>query len=420
MSRIHLVNPDNHANPVSMRMPLLDAAFYLLDSARSPQDFAFIFHLRDPPDVDALEAGARSAMNRFPKSAACVDGQKWIRREDAQLKINCTATIESFVSEAFDLRHQPPVKQALIGARLVTRFHHGAGDGLSAALWLGHQLNVAYGLEAIERQRAPFGNLDLRRASTSVRRSQFAFDKASDPLWTSRSQRSGSRRWITISFPACDLQKACRRVGGFTYNDLLATCTLEVLSQWNNCRGGPPWPLLAAKSHRIGLWVPINVRREASTGFGNGTSRIRLYPRYNTGASLVEKCCEVRRQVSWTARHGEWVVPEISWLTRLPWSITRPLLRGYLKLPSVDMATGVFSHASSWIGNAGEAFKHVEKIECVGLLHPRQNLAINAATHGGQTCLTLTYDRRQWDVDDVRQLAEMYEQQIAVAQQELL
>ncbi|HEY6661227.1 MAG TPA: hypothetical protein VI031_08795, partial [Pyrinomonadaceae bacterium] len=171
---------------------------------------------------------------------------------------------------------------------------------------------------------------------------------------------------------------------------------------------------------KLSLWVPMNIRRESMTGFGNGTSRIRLYARYDTGTSLIEKCREVRRQLSWTSKHGEWVVPDISWLTRLPRSITRPLLRGYLNLPSVDMATGVFSHASSWMANAGEAFKHVEKIECVGLLHPRQSLAINAATHCGQTWLTFTYDRQLFTVDDVRQLTEMYEQQIALAQRELL
>jgi hypothetical protein len=134
----------------------------------------------------------------------------------------------------------------------------------------------------------------------------------------------------------------------------------------------------------------------------------------------VEKCREVRRQVSWTSKHGEWVVPDISWLTRLPRSVTAPLLRRYLNLPSIDMATGVFSHAGSWIANAGEAFKHVEKIECVGLLHPRQSLAINAATHRGQTWLTFTYDRELLSGDNIRQLAGMYEQQIALAQQELL
>jgi len=166
--------------------------------------------------------------------------------------------------------------------------------------------------------------------------------------------------------------------------------------------------------------MPMNIRREAKAGFGNGTSRIRLYARYESNASIVEKCREVRRQVSWTSKHGEWVVPELSWFTRVPRPLLGPLLRCYLNLAFVDMSTCVFSHAGSWIANAGEAFKHVDEIECIGLLHPRQHLAVNAATHHGQTWLTFTYDPKLLSAEDVQQLAEMYQQQIALARDELL
>jgi len=203
------------------------------------------------------------------------------------------------------------------------------------------------------------------------------------------------------------LQKACRRAGGFTYHDLLATCTLEVFKHWNN-------------RPKIGLWVPMNVRRESREGFGNGTSRIRVYANYDHDMSLVEKCRAVRRQVTWTTKNGEWVVPEVPWLIRLPDSIAGPMLRGYLQLPKIDMATGVFTHAGSWLANAGEAFKHVERIECVGLLHTRQNVAINAATHTGHTWLTFTYDPALLTADEVKQLTRLYSEQIAQARQELL
>ena len=410
---------------VAMRMPLLDVAFQLMDSVRSPQDFSLILHFRDQPNLDELYAGARSAMNRFPISASCISGRSWVWRENKYFKLEMVSTgsdcesraaIERFVDEVFNVHHQPPVRQTLIlngptAATLVTRFHHSAADGLSAALWLGHQLNVAYGVEAAETERAPFVDLRLRRLATSVRRSEFAFDGASARLWTSNSERSGKRRWLTIAFPASELQRACRRVGGFTYNDLLATCTLEVLCQWNSTHDG---------NRQIGLWMPMNIRREASVGFGNGTSRIRLYARYKEDASLVEKCREVRRQVSWSTEHGEWVVPDMPWFMRVPRAITRPLLRRYLNLSSVDMCTGVFSHAGSWIANAGEAFKHVDSIECVGLLHARQSVAVNAATHHGQTWLSLTYDPQLMSAEEVRELGDTYQQQIALARDELL
>ncbi|HEX3251989.1 MAG TPA: hypothetical protein VHS05_21310, partial [Pyrinomonadaceae bacterium] len=190
------------------------------------------------------------------------------------------------------------------------------------------------------------------------------------------------------------------------YHDLLAACALEVITEWNN------------KKSKIGLWVPMNVRREARVGFGNGTSRIRVYANYDGKLSLTEKCRAVREQVAWTTKHGEWVVPEIPSLMRLPDSIAAPLLRGYLKLPQIDMATAVFTHVGSLLANA-EGFKHVERIECVGLLHARQRLAINAATHLGHTYLTLTYDPALLTAADVERLAQLFSEQIHVARREL-
>jgi hypothetical protein len=72
----------------------------------------------------------------------------------------------------------------------------------------------------------------------------------------------------------------------------------------------------------------------------------------------------------------------------------------------------VFSHADRWAAGAREAFEEVERIECVGLLHTRQSIAINAVTHRGQTWMTFTYDTGLLRAADVEQLAGMYRQQI--------
>lgn len=376
------------------RPELLDFAFKLLDSAVSPQDFTLILHFDEPPDVHALQAGAKSACEVY----------------GARAKRETPIDLEGFVNKSFDLHLGYPIKQTLMGATLATRFHHAAADGLSAALWLGHQLSVVYGLTPPART----AELSLRRAKTSVRRSQFAYDGACDPLWTvATSTRTGTRRWITFSFSSTDLKQACRRIGGFTYSDLLATSALEVFAQWNqrHSQNGSP---------RVGLWLPMNIRSRSFEGFGNGTSRIRLYRRYAATGSLVEKAREVRKQVSWTTEHGEWAVPEMPLFTRLPRWIARPVLRRYLNRSSIDMATGVFSHADRWAGDAREPFKHVDRIECIGLLHPRQSLAINAATHQGQTWMTFTYDAGLLRAADADELVEMYKHQIALAQEELL
>jgi hypothetical protein len=414
--------------PDGNRLAALDYAFALLDGAESPQDFTLILHLREPPSLDDLRAGARSAMNRFPISGCTMDKRQWAKAaKEFSLNAKGKSQIQSFVNERFDLRVQPPVKQMLatddtdytdytelgsVEACLVTRFHHAAADGLSAALWLGHQLSVAYGLIEAETTRAAGSEVRLRRSKTSVRRSAFAFNGACDPLWTTNYIPSGARSWLTLNFPATDLQRGCRRARGFTYNDLLATCALEMFSRWNQQHD-------ARQRQKIGLWLPMNVRAQSTTGFGNGTSRIRLYARFPAGASLVEKAREVRKQVSWSTANGEWVVPDLPLFTRLPRPLLAPLLKGYLKQPTVDMATGIFSHADRWAGDATEAFKYVARIECIGPLHPRQHLAINGATHQGQTWLTFTYDPALLSAADVRELASLYERQIALARKEL-
>jgi hypothetical protein len=224
--------------------------------------------------------------------------------------------------------------------------------------------------------------------------------------------RSGLRSWKTITIDATPLRQMVRKAGGFTYSDLLTTCALDVFTQWNNLHESDG-------SQKISLWLPINVRRRASEGFGNGTSRIRVYATYSKEATLVEKCREVRRQVEWCTAHGEWVVPEIKSLVRLPRLLTGPLLRRTLTRRSLDMATGVFSHSDRWNFAAGGVFDSVEFIECVGLLHPFHSVAINGATHRGKTCLTFTYDNGLLTSSDVVQLTTLYLQHIDLALEQL-
>ena len=418
---------NSQASP-GARLSTLDLVCSVMDSRRSRLDFTVLCHLTGTPGLEALRTGARSARNRYPTTGSYIDKDRWVRFDElidgvkvvsATKGVGVTShyrAIEEFIDGPFDLREQMPVQQLVImndsgKVTLVTRFHHAVADGLSAAMWLGHQFQVAYGHESAMTEASRFQDPSLRTLPSPVKKSRFAYAGPSDRLWTSGAQRSGARRWLTIKIPATDLRERCRRTGGFTYNDLLATCTLEILSRWNRMHG--------ADRQKIGLWLPVNIRQQSSVGFGNGTSRIRLYARYAGAASLADKCREIRRQVSWSSRHGEWVVPQVNPFARLPqWAIT-PLLRCYLNRPSVDMATGVFSHAERWAEGNNEIFHHVEKIECIGLLHSRQCVAINAATHRGWTWLTFTYDPGLLFAADIQQLAEMYQEQIALAQREL-
>lgn len=405
----------------------LDLVFCVMDSPRRPLDFALLFHLPGAPSLEALRTGARSARNIYPTTGSYVDKNRWRRFAEpgdgitalaASSKADDIRAVEEFLDGSFDLRQQMPVQQLVVmhdregGVKLVTRFHHAAADGLSAAMWLGHQLRVAYGREAPVAHPAPFQNLPLRSHLSPVKRSRFAYRGPAHRLWTPRPQPSRRRRWRTIQITAADLRERCRRTGGFTYNDLLATCALDVFARWNRGHGD-------SSGSKVGLWLPVNIRHQSSAGFGNGTGRIRLYARYAAAASLIEKCREIRRQVSWSNRHGEWAVPPQPLLTRLPlWAIT-PLLRCYLNRPWVDTATGVFSHAERWAGGDDEIFQHVERIECIGQLHTRHPVAINGVTHRGRTWLTFTYDPHLLSPENIECLVEMYQEQVALARREL-
>ena len=401
----------------------LDYILSVMDTPKSTVDFAIVFHFREPLDLDALSRGAESARKMFPTSGSHLVGNRWVQQH-AEGSINTascidpTSTINSFINRPLDPQKEFPVQQLAVasGVRpnttLVTRFHHAVADGMSASLWLTHQFEVALGLRHPCMHQSPCEPPVLKTAEVPVRKSRYAFSDASDRLATSTQLRSGSRSWVTIDFDAFTLRTLVRRTGGFTYSDLLATCALEMFARWNRMHDDHD-------SQQIGLWLPINVRRRSAEGFGNGTSRIRIYDRSNRTTSLVEKCVEVRRQIEWCTTHGEWAIPEIKGLTLLPRSITGPFLRRNLTRRSLDMATGVFSHADRWNASGSGAFNSVEQIECVGLLHPFHALAINGATHKGKTSLTFTYDTGLLTRGDALDLTTLYQEQIELAREQL-
>jgi hypothetical protein len=408
------------------RLSVIDRIFSIMDSDRRPLDFTLLLHLKNAPGLEALRTGARSARNLYPTTGSKIDQQHWVRRSEPGQGISAISVfstedlakaIEEFVDSPLDLHKRMPVQQLVIvdsvkdEVKLVTRFHHAVADGLSAAMWLSHQLRVAHEKESPVTEVSPFQNLPLRSHSSPVKKSRFAYCGPSNLLWTRHAKPSRARRWRTIEVAAGELREGCRRASGFTYNDLLATCALQVFTRWNrlHCNG---------HRQRVGLWLPVNIRQQSLSGFGNGTSRIRLYARYDDCASLLSKCREIRRQVFWSNRHGEWAIPTEFPLAYLPpWAIS-PLLRGYLRRPGIDMATGVFSHSELGTEEISEIFQHVEKIESIGLLHARHSLAINGATRGGRTWLTFTYDPGLLSTEDIQRLVEMYQEQLDLAHRE--
>jgi len=401
----------------SQKLSTLDHIFSILSDKKTLLDFAFVLHFPGSPNINALEAGAQSATSKFPISNSFLYRQRWEHIHTYNNQLDVTSedlALERFMNTPFGLRVEAPFRQLILlkpdAHVLVTRFHHAAADGLSAAMWLSHQIQVARGetqpVKTPGRSNVPI----LKVMSPSVWRSKFSYSAPSSPLRTCTNTGSNRRNWQSIIFEATGLKEHCRKAGGFSYNDLLAVCALQVLIAWNE---------LHKDSSHVGLWVPINIRQRSNVGFGNGTSRIRIYPRYERQSSFVEKAREIRRQVRWCTANGEWVVPNLSSLQKIPTWLSAPLINTYLASRYVDMGTAVFSHADSLAGGVGEGLQIADRIECIGLLQKRQRLAINGTTHHGQTCLTFTYDSGMFCADAIKQLCELFQRQIESARREL-
>ena len=408
------------------QLSTLDSVFRAADRPRRPADFTLLLHLDRAPDIEGLREGARSARDLYPTTGSTIDGKQWVRSAEPEPGVTIfdpadgatvDEAVEAFIDSPFDPRHQAPVKQLVIvdgtggAARLVTRFHHAAADYLSAMMWLGHQLGVAFGREDRVAGVSPFRELRLRSHSSPTKRSKFSHKRPADRLWHSGARSSRARGWHTLEIPCAEMRDRCYKVGGFTYNDLLATCALEVLVRWNRSH-------TVNRGQNVGLLLPVNIRQQSFEGFGNGASRIRLYARSADNASLVDMCRGTRRQVDWCKQHGEWAVPRSHPFIQLPAWAGYPLLRRYLDRPWVDVATSVFSHAERWSGQNSEIFQNVSRIEFIGLLHARHSLAINCATLRDRTWITFTYDPGLMTADDVKCLSDMYHEQLDRARRE--
>ena len=393
-----------------------------MDSPTRPLDFTLVLHGSRLPDVDALKRGALSARNRFPATGCRVEGRQWVRMDPTRAGLAIqdagngavTAEIRNFIRPPMHLDREPPVRQLLIreidggGAVLATRMHHAGADLVGTLMWLGHQLGVAAGQEPFVDAMARFEPVALRRALARTRKNPSAYRGGCDPLWTRPGMPSALREWKTRRIPSAKFRDLSRSGNGFSYNDLLLTCALETLDWWNQEHG------VARK--RLGVWVPINIRQEAFTGFGNGTSRIRIYRRYPDDAPLRVKCQEVGRQLKASRENGEWRVPDGHFLRSLPASVSASLLRAYVNRPWVDMGTSALSHVERWPAGLDARLEHLVGIDIIEPLHMRHPLMMAALTHRDATWMSWTYDPALLAEEDVEPMGQFFEKTLDDAQ----
>ena len=385
-----------------------------MDRATRPLDFTLILRFRRSPEHAGLVRGAASARNAFPITASVIKGKCWLlANAPSGSSPEChTSTsadgsesvLKEFVGSPFRLAEEPPLRQMLVRESgredpcIATRVHHSAADLLSCLQWVRHQLRVASGAEPPIEEIAPFESIPLASSPPGARRNPDWVQ--SERLWTRGGSPSGERRWSAFSIPVNGLEDLSRDRNGFTYNDVLAAAALET-ARWWNARNG-------VHSNRVGLWLPINIRRDSFVGFGNGSSRIRVRLLVQPTATFREKCLSVRSQVDRARSNGEWVVPQRPLALRLPLGVVAPALRAYLRRPWADTGSLSFTHVQRWPGRDEDCFQDLAGIEVVGALHTTHPLMLAAVTCHDRTWLTATFDPALLRDDDITAIGQYF------------
>ena len=394
-----------------------------MDSGKRPLDFVVLLHFDRELDADALELGARSARKLYPVTGCRVVGRRWSplapEQRGGEIRVVRDATdpsqLDRFVGLPFDLANRTPLRQLWVsdgrstGGCLVTRIHHCAADLLSGLLWIRHQLRVAVGVERPCSVPAPLTAPNLAEAPTGAKRNP-SWQRCG-PIWTQRGEPTGVRRWTTFSIPVGPLAALSSKKHGFTFNDVLSVAVLETLHEWNSTHG--------QAERKVGIWLPVNIRRDPFVGFGNGSSRIRIRRDYPDDARFGPKCRAVRQQVARARGRGEWVVPQRTILTSLPLGLSAPLIRRYLNRPWADMGSAAFSHIQRWPGQDDFESVGLQKIEIVGAMHRRHALMFAAVTFRDSTWVTITYDPALLRRRDIASLRDRYLRTVAAATREI-
>ena len=394
-----------------------------MDCPERPLDFAVFLDFEGDLGAEALKRGARSARNLYASTRCGVVDGRWAPLEPAACELafravrreECAENVERFIKTPFRVVQEPPVRQLWVtgartgGATLITRIHHCAADLLSGLAWIRHQLRVAAGVDEECTEPQEIAVPTLADPPPGAKRNP-GWARC-DPLWTRSGELSGDRCWTTFSFASGPLLALSRTKAGFTFNDVLAVAALDTLHEWNRVH--------EAGRRQVGIWLPINIRRDPFSGFGNASSRVRVRRDYSDGSRLADRCRVVRSQVDTARERGEWVVPQRTVLSRLPLRFGAPLARRYLNRPWADMGTAAFSHVQRWPGYGDPVFDGLKGLGVLGAMHRRHALMFVAVTRSDRTWLTITYDPALLLRGDVDRIRDRYVGIISAARREV-
>lgn len=375
-------------------LSLLDLSSLAVDGAARPATFGVILHFETEQNGEVLRAGARRAMQRYPRSSSHVQGLKWIHNPAEpsldETEVESLEDLEHqaalFLSQPIDPSVFPLLRQRLIHYRegssglkksaLVTHAHHVLGDGIALLLWLSAQLRAD---EAPALSSS--GELRARKATQKIKAPWPKTEPS--PVGSGRSPQKRYRTlWLDETFWRERLKELKL---GVTLHDLLAAWILKALQQ--------VMPQHAA-SRDLSLWVPLSVRRDPFSFFGNASSRVRLrWDRKETEIAPLARSLHV--QMEEALAQGAWDFGRAAEPLRLKLSqkVLTWSLRAFFSRPGMDPCTTAFSFASrvSRLEDS-DAFPGVDRMETVGHLYQAHGFAFSGSCLAGKLGLTLFWD----------------------------
>ncbi len=257
-------------------------------------------------------------------------------------------TLQSFLDKSLPTPFHIEVGRIRKENLLALKMSHILGDAVSMFLFmkamLGHEV------EDGEPELKTFP----RKKDTPYR------DILNSRLWAGKKGKSFSRKFISMSLEHGEQNAA-------VWNDLMLYSLLEAL----------PF-------ERKSVWVPVNVRKNFWKGFGNGLSRLRIYP--PRGVNLSEKLAHIRKQKQEAMRNGEVALPPPGF--DIHNRHQKLLYELWIRRPWADWSTISLSHLT----NSGGFLDGLENIHGISNLMPSHNGGIFAVTSRGKTDFTLTYD----------------------------
>ncbi len=399
----------------AIRLSLLDLSALAVDGPARPATFGVIQQFDGSVEIEGLREGARRAMGVFPRSSCSLrrgllhphpaepaiselrfegDAEK---APESAAESAAESEIEAFLSAEPDPEEFPLIRQILVHSggksRLVTRIHHVLCDGIAGLQWLSVQARVAAGLPV---------EVDVEVDSTSAPRlRQFRGSKqrhSSQPSSYLQSRgwkkqpTSPTKRFRTLWIDEEPLRARLRESrAAVTLNDWLCAQVFEAMGEAlpEARQEGAPG---------LSLWIPLSLRRDPFSYFGNASSRIRLHAPQRGSDSQSDLSRAVHQAMEAALESGGWDVgtaalPAGPLVSSIPPRVVVAGLRAYFARPGMDPCTSAFSFASrvSRLEDA-DAFPGVERMETVGQLHRAHSFALSGLVFGGKVALTCFWD----------------------------